>query len=1134
MQIKIILLFIAYLFIHTISAQVTEDFSDGNFTENPTWVGDDSLWQVNGNLQLQSKGTLGTAKDIYLTTQNTSLNNTEWRISIRFNLSPSTQNFCRYYLSADQINLKGSLNGYYIQFGGSTGNTDTISLYKQEGNKRTPIIAGRSATITKTNNIVDIKVNRDATGNWILYSDTSATQNYTLEGSAFDNTFITSAYTGFYARFTSGNVSNFYLNNVYIGEPIIDKSAPQITSFTLVNDSSMQLDFNERISSSTSLDMNNYQLNQVFPSVQNVLLVNNAKSILIQFDAAFVSTISYTLLIKSITDLANNKMADTSVAFVFYKPSTDDIVINEIMPDPSPSVGLPDAEYIELYNRSAFPININNWQIQDMGSSATLPNYTIQSEEYLILANPTNEGLFKPYGKTIAVPFLPGLNNDGDAIRLLDNNNNIINQIKYDLTWYKDNTKKEGGWSMELMGIYTLCKGTENWTASNAIKGGTPGTVNSVANLLADITKPIIKSWYYTGEKDLTLVFSEKMDSLSMKNVRLAVNNNGIASITVKGLNFDTLSVLFNNNFTNQLQYVVSIDSVFDCSLNKIANNTNISFTYIPIKKAQQNDIVITEIYANPIANAALPNAEYIELFNRSENIISLRDFKIRSGNTGFTNIPNILLYPDSFLVICDDSKISLFGAYRNVIAVASFPTLSVDDEIVLSNENDYIIHQIAYKQTWYNDNVKAKGGWSLEMIDTKNPCGLASNWTASKSITGGSIGQKNSVKGISQDNIEPILLRVYPKNNQTLELYFDKTLDSLSTNKQNPFTITPSLNGSFTFEFKDDFFTQLQLKFQDSLLQNTVYTIKMDSAKDCVGNRIRNDEALVFGLTRKPDSLDIVINEVLFNPHPDGVDFVEIYNKTTHFLDLKEVYIGNGSAARSIDDFYPIADSGYMLAPKEYYVISTNAHIIKQQYQVLNPKNNIEIKTLPSYNDNSGAVFLFSKQTPLFDALYYDDKMHFALIDNAEGVSLERIDFNRATHDVSNWTSASRTSGFATPTYKNSQYLKGDNKALLLNIDPEVFTPNNDGVNDVVNFTYKLDKNNYTGTLHIYNANGTLVKTILNNTPLGMEGIISWNGLSESNQALPVGIYIAYFDYFNTDGTTDAIKKTLVIAKTL
>lgn len=1131
MLIRLFVFNIFFLLNVLVQAQVNDNFSDANFTDNPIWMGDDSLWQVNTNLQLQSKGTTGTAKDIYLVTQNSLMERTEWRLQIRFNFSPSTQNFCRYYLTADQTNLKSTLNGYYIQLGGSTGNTDTISLYKQEGSKRTRIIAGRPATVAKNNNIVDIKVNRDSLGNWTLYSDTASSGNFLLEGSVYDNTFTTTAYTGFFARYTSGNVNNFYIDNVYIGEPIVDINPPQLENFELINDSALLLHYNEALEGNEVNDLANFELDNNFPTIAHSKLGDDLKSIVVTFDHSFILTNSYVLTIKNMQDASHNIANDTNISFLFYKPALDDIVINEIMPDPSPSNSLPDAEFIELFNRSNFPIDISNWKINDLSTSAIIPSFTIQPKSYIIVCSPSNENLFKPYGKTIAVPFLPSLNNDGDLVQITTANNTIINQIKYDLNWYQSTTKKDGGWSMELINPYTLCKGIDNWQASENTAGGTPGKINSFQSLVPDTVKPAVLKWFYKDDKNIVLVCNEKMDSLKMQNIKLRLNGNTIAAKSIVGSRFDSILITLSNVMADRQTYTLDIDSAFDCSLNKIANNTSIDFTYIPIKKAQQNDILISEIYANPKPNTGLPDAEYIELYNRSNNIISLNHFKIKSGST-ITNIENIQLYPDSFIAICDDSNLPLFTSYRNVSSVATLPTLNLDDEIILYNESNYVIHQIAYKQSWFNNNVKADGGWSLEMVDTKNPCGLAGNWAASKNSKGGTIGFANSVKGISLDKTPPLVNRIYPANANTIEVYFNKTLDSASACSKNILSINPPLNGSFSFDFKDDYLSQLRIITNDSLKQNQVYTIKIDSAKDCMGNKIADENALSFALCKNADSNDLAINELLFNPNIDGTDFVEVYNRTDLFVDIKDVFIANRNTSGLIDNFYNLADSGYMLLPHSYYIISTDENIVKQHYQVINPKNCIRLNAMPSFSDDEGTVILFTKPSTIFDELTYDDKMHFALLDNKEGVSIERIDFNRSANDRNNWSSASSTSGFATPTYKNSQYLIANNKALALNIEPEIFTPNNDGTNDVVNLTYKLDKNNYTGTIHVYNSNGILVKNILNNTPLGTEGIITWNGLSDKNQALPVGIYIVYFDYFNTDGSSDSIKKTLIIGK--
>ncbi len=61
--------------------------------------------------------------------------------------------------------------------------------------------------------------------------------------------------------------------------------------------------------------------------------------------------------------------------------------------------------------------------------------------------------------------------------------------------------------------------------------------------------------------------------------------------------------------------------------------------------------------------------------------------------------------------------------------------------------------------------------------------------------------------------------------------------------------------------------------------------------------------------------------------------------------------------------------------------------------------------------------------QGNIIDELVYNEKWHFKLIDNDEGVALERIDYNAPTQQQDNWHSAASSVGYGTPTYKNSQY---------------------------------------------------------------------------------------------------------------
>jgi hypothetical protein len=40
---------------------------------------------------------------------------------------------------------------------------------------------------------------------------------------------------------------------------------------------------------------------------------------------------------------------------------THDLIITEVLADPSPQLGLPPVEYVEIYNRSSQPVNLDGW-----------------------------------------------------------------------------------------------------------------------------------------------------------------------------------------------------------------------------------------------------------------------------------------------------------------------------------------------------------------------------------------------------------------------------------------------------------------------------------------------------------------------------------------------------------------------------------------------------------------------------------------------------------------------------------------------------------------------------------------------------------------------------------------------------
>ena len=77
--------------------------------------------------------------------------------------------------------------------------------------------------------------------------------------------------------------------------------------------------------------------------------------------------------------------------------------------------------------------------------------------------------------------------------------------------------------------------------------------------------------------------------------------------------------------------------------------------------KAAAGDVVITEIMADPVPEVDLPPEEYVEIYNRSRNILNLENWKFTSGDQN-SFFPRIEIYPGEYLILCSLSDTTLFS----------------------------------------------------------------------------------------------------------------------------------------------------------------------------------------------------------------------------------------------------------------------------------------------------------------------------------------------------------------------------------------------------------------------------------------------------------------------------------------
>jgi hypothetical protein len=1119
-----------------LNAQISDNFGDGDFTANPVWSGDNADFVVNAGFQLQLNSVAADTSSLAFA--NPFATNCEWQFWSRMNFAPSDNNNLRYYLTSDVLNLEGAVNGYYIRMG-ENGSFDSVDLWEQVGTSHTKIIDGLNGRVALSNNIVRVKVTRTAAGLWTVFSDTTGGTNWVTEGSVTNNTFTTSNYSGLFCKYTVSNINDFYLDDVYVGPPIVDNTAPLISSVTVLSATQLDVLFNEPVEVTTAETESNYSVDN---SIGNPSLAtrdgSNTALVHLTFATSFTQSINYTLSVINVQDAATNAITLETATFQYFPISTPvyhDVVINEIMADPSPVVGLPGVEFIELYNRSANNFDISGWEFSDGSSTGTIGNYVLAAGGYVIVCANADTALFTPFGNRVGISAFPSLNNAGDNLKLFDASSNVLDSVNYDLAWYQDAVKEDGGWTLELINpnATSLCAASGNWIASNNAAGGTPGIQNSVFNNSPDVTSPIVLSAFALDNTHIEVCFNEAIDPALLANVN-SYNISPFIGVPVSAV-YDTATLMCVTLTTavplgSATTYQVDFATLADCAGN-IVNPTSIQFVfYLP----QQFDVVINEIMADPDPPVLLPNEEYLELANTTAFPIRLEDWTITVGTTTRA-LPYCVIPADSFIVLTSTTAAALFTG--NVIGVTSFPSLTnTSGTIALRDNNGMQMHSISYTDDWYQNLAKADGGWSIEQIDPNNPCAGSSNWIASNASAGGTPGLTNSVNASNPDVTPPRPLRVSIHTPDSIRLWFTEAMDSASLVAAN-FVIIPFPNPVGIYPVGPDFMS-VDLKLPAQLQPNTTYQISGQAPHtDCVGQSLIQDW-IYFSLPEPIAPGDVVINEILFDPADGGSDFVEIYNRSNKVIDLAQVVIcTKDTIANVITDIFVIAPEGFLLFPGDYLVLSENIYDVQSQYPAQTDlRRCLQMTNMPSMNVDGDIVMLTDISFNTVDMLVYHSEWHFPLLQETKGVTLERIDFDRTTQDATNWHSASEESGYGTPTQKNSQFnAAGTADDGAVTITTEVFSPDNDGYQDVVTINYLFSTPGLVANVTIYDARGRLVRNLVKSELLGTEeGAFSWDGTMDDRTKARVGTYVIFFEAFDTNGNVKQYKRVCVLAAKL
>ncbi len=747
--------FVVFYFPVVAFSQFYDDFGNGNFTHDPAWVGDHDLFVVEEGLLRLNDDKAGIA---YLSTESRIIDEAQWDLWLKISFTPSDNNHPRIYLVSDRPDLRGPLNGYFIQVGRSGTENKRLFLCRQDGESITTLMSGTYNLAEGSSSTIRLRVRRDKAGNWTLFADAGLDGIYIPQGSVFDNTHTNAGWFGLLCRYTISNSRGFYFDDIRVGE-IIPDDPPVVVSVRVESAAVLDVMFSGPVCGGSAANTGNYSVDQGVGHPLSAACDDiRPHMVRLLFAGHFRENHLYSIEIKGVRGADGQLMKDYMGQFARYIPQRFDIVFNELMVNSSPVAGLPPYDWFELHNTLDIPVYLDGWQFQHGSVFREIPAAFIPAGGFLVLTSETAYSSLRDYGNVSAIPGLPlnALTIGGNTLALWDNNMQLISFVSYSDTWYGDYSKAEGGWSLEKIDPDNLCQGKANWTASKDISGGTPGRENSVRAKNPDNSLPGLRWLGFKAPDRVTLWFSEPMDEATLLDTENYFIDKGIGKpeqATVHLPHLDKAELILASHPERGKAYHLEAGAgLYDCSGNRLSPVQKV--LSVP-EQAGPDDIVINEILFNPNQGCA----RYVELYNRSENTFDLKDYILASADTvagvlttvRYLSDSSILFPPGSFVLVSNDTasvrRHFPFSDPTVFIEIERMPAMTNNSGVlVLSSRGHSVIDMLAYDNSMHWPVFSDNKGIALERLNPDRPSLDPSSWHSAASTIGyGSPGLPNS-----------------------------------------------------------------------------------------------------------------------------------------------------------------------------------------------------------------------------------------------------------------------------------------------------------------------------------------------------------------------------------------------------
>jgi Lamin Tail Domain len=843
------------------------------------------------------------------------------------------------------------------------------------------------------------------------------------------------------------------------------------------------------------------------------------------------------LIVKLVLQGDEDSTNNTSATAIVAGYSRRSVVINEIMY--APSAG---PEWIECINASADTVSLSQWKVGDNTSSRaaiTSAPVAISPRQFFIIAKDTS--IFASF-PAIDVPVIkcsfPALNNDGDAVVIVDATGYTIDSVAYLASW-----GGAGGKSLERIDTAESSTSPSNWGSSRNPSGATPGFVNSLTKKNYDVSVDRIylsKAAPCVGEPFRISVLLKNIGRRTLSGYSVSFSRIGnyesepperYGQIPLRPLSpSDSAAVTELMNVSDQgvHRVVVTVHATGDEDTTN--NSAAVSFT-VGVKP---HSVVVNEImYAPP---GDMP--EWVEFYNTGSEAVDLNGWKISDSKVklkGLINAPPIL-QPGAYFLVAADSTLGNYFSITTPVSVSSFGALnnSTPDAVVLYDNRGVTMDSVWYKPSWGGTN-----GRSLERVDFLSSSVDSANWRSSDPTPGfeNSVAKKNvdleaaGITGVPIVNGIRLSASIHNVGRWAVspfivEFFHDANRDSIASAGE----LLKSVQGP-ALGPGDSIVVQYPWQTTSKGKIPIICRVILEGDQ-----RLSNNEIL--GWTANSfTQRSAVINEIMYDPLPGRSEFIELFNRSSDTLDLQGWKIMDALSSSGSRNIFGFTNQPALLPPGAYFVVGADSNIIAQFSDVASmPASRIMVTNKDLSLNNSGDdVILLDLTDACIDSVRYSpDWNNPALKASTSGKSLERINPSLSSNDKRNWSTSVSSSG-ATPGERNSVYTVTLPSTAGMRLSPNPFSPDNDGFEDLLAINYSLPSTTSMIRVRCFDVQGRLVRTLANNEAAASSGTVLWDGLDDNHRHVRIGMYIILFEAFDAHGgSLSTMKDVAVVARKL